>query len=279
MKKQNINEPVTLNDEQAVDAIYDLLGKSFPDKAIQREPLKIQEVSNNLGFINPGPKNINHLLLKLDREIRSKSDAENNIEMGEIINRDYKDCEGDLFDNLRDWSRFAIIIPDYASAPAIVGHFLAEFGGQIDYHERPGYQAIHQHTSYKDVNLEFQFHTVKHAELKKATDIFYHQYNNIVVPMNSRIENEKRAIEAQMNEYCQMVYNRSDFQASLPAVKALVSDYQDRAPKVQKKKLKHFCEYARKADLVQSELAAYLPTFLGKYNEMQNTKIEHVEKI
>lgn len=263
--KQDTNQTTILNDEQAINAIYDLLGNAFPDKNIQHEPLAIQPVGN-FGIINPGTKNIYNALQKLDRKTRSKSDAENNIPMAEIINRDYNNHESDLFDTLTDWSRFAIIIPNYKIAPAIVGAFLGEFGGEPSYHEKENYQAVHLHTSYKDVNLEFQFHTVQHAELKKATDIFYHEYNNIIVPKNSRIEQEKNAVENKMSEYCQMVYSRSDFTENLPAIKAIIEDYQQRGAKIPQQKLTHFLEYISKAEMVQKELSDYLPQFLTRLN-------------
>ena len=39
-----------------------------------------------------------------------------------------------LFDKISDWTRFAIIIPNYESAPAILGSFLGEFGGEMTCH-------------------------------------------------------------------------------------------------------------------------------------------------
>ena len=69
----------------------------------------------------------------------------------------------------------------------VIAQFLSEFGGRIDIHEKPDYEAIHQHTNYKNVNLEFQFHTQEYAELKKATDLFYHNYNNVILQKNSRV--------------------------------------------------------------------------------------------
>jgi len=63
-----------LNDNQAIDAIYELLNNAFPDKKIKREPLEIQP-AGKYGVINPGPKNFYNILQKLDRKIRSKADA------------------------------------------------------------------------------------------------------------------------------------------------------------------------------------------------------------
>lgn len=262
---KNNHENIILNDEQAIDSIYAELGNAFPDKNIKREPLQMQQIGQ-FGIVNPGPKNIHTALQKLDREIRSKSDAENKVPMGDIIDRDYAHREGELFDNLSDWSRFGIIIPSYKAAPAIIATFLAEFGGKPAFHEREGYQAIHIHTSYKGVNIEFQFHTTKHAELKKATDIFYHEYNNIVIPKGSRIEKEKNTIEEKINKYCQMVYSRSDFIESLPAMKEITDEYKKRHAKVPHKKLTHFLEYVTKAHMVQEEVNEKLQSLLQNLN-------------
>lgn len=265
-----------LNDNQAIDAIYELLNHTFPDKGIKREPLEIQP-AGKYGVINPGPKNFYNILQKLDRKIRSKADAEKKLKMEEIIERDYADHNVELLDKLTDWSRFAIIIPSYETAPSVLATFLCEFGGEVSCHEREGYQAVHLHTSYKDVNVEFQFHTEKHAELKKATDIFYHEYNNIVVPKNSRIEDEKNATEHEMNKYCQMVYSRSDFMQNLPAIKNLAADYKNRGGKVKQSKLKHFVQYISKAEKVQKELAQKIPNMLTRLTEIENIKFDSRE--
>ena len=265
-----------LNNEQAIIALYELLKNAFPNKNIQREPLNIQTIGN-YGIINPGTKHIQNVLLKLDRKTRSKDDADKNASMAEVINHvvktNYHKNECKLYNEIRDWSRFTIVIPDYASAPAVVASFLAKFGGKIDFHERDNYEAIHQHTTYKDVNVEFQFHTKEYAELKRATDIFYHEYNNIVVPKNSRIESEKDAIEKQMTQYCQIVYNRSDFKESLPAVRQVADDYLEKKPQTPKQRLRHFLEIVAKAEYVQKELSEILPQFLAKINEADKIQL------
>ncbi len=274
MNEQNIMTTVNKN-EQSINAIYELLGQTFPDKNIQREPLITEQVGN-LAFVNPGTKSIYNAFQKLDRKIRSKSDAENNIEMKDIIQRDYAGRNADLLDNLSDWSRFAIIIPNYTSAPEIVENFLHQFGGQVDFHERPDYEAIHLHTNYKDVNLEFQFHTKEYAELKKATDVFYHQYNNIVVMKNSKIEDQKKTLEDAIIQHCQTVYQGSDFKASLPKVEAVYEKYKAQNATVPTPKLKHFCEYVKKADMVQKELSEFLPTFLQPMNKLASVQNSQV---
>jgi len=266
MNEQLNNTSMELDNEQAINAIYDLESKVFGNN-IKREPLAIKHVENNLGIIgtiNPGAKNLYNLSQKLDRKIRTKEDAENNVEMSEIITRDFKNNEAELFDKISDWSRFTVIIQNYQSLPNILEGFLKKFGGDVVIHEREDYNAVHLHTNYKDVNTEFQFHTVTNAELKKATDVDYHAYNNIIVPKNSQIEEERKTTEDEIKKYCQMVYRRSDFQASLPAIKAVVEKYQQQAHEPQTPKLHHFCEYAKKAELVQNELDEVLTTFIAQ---------------
>ena len=268
MNKQFNKTPMELTDEQAIDAIYGMFGA-------QRQPFQMQSVGQ-YGIVNPGAKDFGGTLLKLNRKTRTREDEQNHVAMADIIDRDYADHDAELLDKLSDWSRFAIILPDYASAPATVGYFLGEFGGEITFHERPDYQAIHLHTNYKSVNLEFQFHSQKHAELKKATDIFYHEYNNIPLNVNSLIDDERKALEQKMIEYCQTVYRHSDFNQYLPAVKEVVAEYQHRTHgrNVQGPKLKHFCQYARKAEMVQNELAESLVPFLARLNQMDQIKFD-----
>ncbi len=271
MKEQLNNiTAVELTDEQTIDAIYAMFGE-------KREPLDIQSVGN-YGLINPGPKEFNGALLKLERKTRTREDAKNHTSMAEVIDRDYTDHPEALFDLLTDWARFAIIIPNFKSAPLVIKHFLNQFGGKIDFHDSADYEAIHQHTSYKDVNLEFQFYTKEYAELKKATDIFYHQYNNIAIEKNSRIYDEYNAQRDQLIEYCQNIYRHSDFKQNLFNVQAVVDAHQFSqlgTPTVntQSNKLTHFCMYARKAELVQNELAEFLPQFLGQINQLEKTAV------
>lgn len=268
MKTQLNQTPVDLTKEQAIDAIYALFNE-------KRQPFEMQPIGH-YGLVNPGTKDFSGALLKLNRKTRTREDEQNHVAMADIIDRDYAGHDAELLDKLSDWSRFAIIIPDYASAPAVVGYFLAEFGGEIDFHERPDYQAIHQHTNYKSVNLEFQFHTKEHAELKKATDIFYHRYNNIPLNVNSLIADERIALEEKMINYCQMVYGQSDFKQYVPAVKEVAEEYQHRTHGHNQRgpKLKHFCQYARKAAMVQKELSEKLVPFLTTLNKMDETTLD-----
>ena len=265
--QQPLNPTNGLASSHAIDAIYALFGA-------KREPFAMQAVGR-YGIVNPGPKDFGGALLKLNRKTRTREDEQNHVDMADIIDRDYAGHETELLDRLSDWSRFAIIIPDYASAPAVVGYFLGEFGGEMTFHERPDYQAIHLHTNYKSVNLEFQFHTQEHAELKKATDIFYHAYNNIPLSVNSRIDDERKALEQKLIEHCQTVYAHSDFKQHLPAVKAVAEEYQHRTHGqiVRGPKLKHFCQYARKAAMVQNELATGLVDHLERLNRMNQAKL------
>ncbi len=256
---------------EAINAIYNLMAEAFPDKNIQREPFAMQKIGK-LGFINPGTKNIYNALQKLDRKIRQRADAESNVEMSEIIQRDYAGREVELFNTLSDWSRFAIILPNFTCAPEVIEKFLNQFGGQVDFHERPDYEAIHLHTNYKDVNIEFQFHTQEYAELKKATDIFYHQYNNIIVKKNSQIEDQKKFLEDIIIQHCQTIYQSSDFKANIPAVNAVYENYKAQNPTVPTPKLKHFCEYIKKADMLQNELGEFLPQFLEPMNNLKSVQ-------
>ncbi len=255
-----------LTDEQRIDAIYAMFNE-------KREPLAIQPVGN-FGIINPGPKEFNGALLKLGRKTRTREDAKNHTSMAEVIDRDYGDRPEDLFDLLSDWARFAIIIPNYKAAPMVVKHFLNQFGGEVSFHDSYDYEAIHQHTTYKDVNLEFQFHTKEYAELKKATDIFYHQYNNIAIEKNSRIYDEYNTQREKLIEHCQAIYAHSDFKQNLIDVQNVIDTYKfdklaNPTPAVQPNKLTNFCMYARKAEMVQNELAGYLPKFLGQINQLE----------
>lgn len=270
---KTVQLPTELNNEQAIDAIYDLMAQFFPNEKIQRGPLKIQSVGN-YGIINPGAKKIYKLLLKLDKKTRKPKDAREKISMAEIIERDFHNNTGDLFDKISDFARFTIIIPNYASAPAVVASFLAQFGGEINFHESETYEAIHQHTNYKGVNTEFQFHTKEYAAVKKATDIYYHDDDNIVVPKNSLVKEEKEAFEKELAKYCQIVYKRSDFKESLPAVRQVADDYLEKKPQTPKQRLSHFIEIVAKAEYVQKELAQILPKFLAKINEADKIQLD-----
>lgn len=267
MKQQLNPQNSQLTDEQAIDAIYQMFGE-------QRQPFEMQPVGQ-LGIVNPGPKSFQGAILKLGRKVRTLEDQINHTPIEDIIDRDYATHEGELFDLLSDWSRFAIIIPDYAYAPAVVSYFLGEFGGHIDIRQKDDYEAIHQHTTYKNVNLEFQFHTQKYAELKKVTDIFYHKYNNVVLEKNSRIADEYNAQREAMVKYCQTIYQRSNFKQYIPAVQAVAQEYEHRTHgRIENGyKLSHFCMYARKAEMVQNELAENLVRLLERFNQINKTGI------
>ena len=150
MTKKTNTPAVELTNDQAIDAIYAISNT-------ERKPFTYQPVGR-YGIVNPGTKCWPSLLAKLERKTRTKEDVLNHTTQAEILDR-YNGHEDDLFDKLSDWSRFAIIIPDYTSAPALLGDFLGEFGGKAEIHTKPDYQAIHWHGVYKDVNVEFQCHT------------------------------------------------------------------------------------------------------------------------
>lgn len=260
MKEQLQNAAVS--SDQAINTIYQMYDA-------ERKPLEIQ-YAGRYGFINPGAKDIPNLLDKLDRKTRTKAEKKKGIPMADVVEKHYGNRNRALLDQITDWARFTIILPDYKSAPMAVAHFLGEFGGQIDCHDRPDYQAIHQHTVYKGVNLEFQFHTKEFAALKRATDIFYHIYYD--------------AKEAPADEYqklvecCQVVYqNNRDFKACLPEVDAVVDNYYHRthAKTPSQDKVGQFCMYASKAAMVQDELAKRLPKFLNQLNQMEKTELVH----
>ena len=266
---------VELTNDQAIDAIYAISNT-------KREPFKYQKVGR-YGIVNPGTKDWTSILTKLERKTRTKEDIINHTSQAEILDR-YNQNEAELFDLLSDWSRFAIIIPDYKSAPALIADFLGEFGGEINIHTKPDYQAIHWHGVYKDVNVEFQFHTEEYTELKKATDAFYHQWKDIPIEKNSKVEDDYNRQRDDITKYCQIVYGRSDFMANLFNVQSVVDAYQFRQlealqgkeePNQEREKLSHFCMYAKKAEIVQNELADYLPEFLTKLSQMEKTELIH----
>ena len=194
--------------------------------------------------------------------------------MAEIIQRDYQQDNQALFENISDFCRFAIIIPNYKVAPEVIKQVLNKFGGELTIHNTEEYKALHIHTTYKKTPFEIQVHTKDHYEIKKATDVFYHEYKDIVIPKNSKIEDEKNAVNAEMIKYCQVIYQRSDFQANVPAVQMVYQDYlaqNNGKPKIDKSKLKYFCEIISRANRLQKEIHKELQKFLQKSNLTQNT--------
>ena len=267
MKRTKNTEPVEFTNDQAIDAIYAI-------SDAERQPFAYQKIGR-YGLINPGTKDWMSTFEKLGRKTRTREDELNHTSTDEILNR-YSGHEDELLDLLSDWSRFAIIIPDYKSAPALVAQFLAEFGGKIDFHTKPDYYAIHWHGNYKDVNTEIQFHTKEFAELKQATDAFYHSYKDVIIEKNSKIEDEYNRQHEEIIKYCQMIYSKSDFMQGLFGVQQVVNEYESRKPKPKAhKKLSHFYMYAKKAEMVQAELAEYFPQFLTKFSQMERTELVH----
>lgn len=271
-KKQNTNL-VEITDDEAINRIYAISNT-------KREPFTYQKVGR-YGIINPGTKSWPSLLAKLVRKTRTKEDILNRTDKADVLNR-YNENEAELFDKLSDWSRFAIIIPDYASAPALLADFLGEFGGVAEIHAKPDYQAIHWHGVYKGVNVEFQFHTKEHAELKCATDAFYHQYKDIPIEKNSQIEDEYNCQRDEIIKNCQIVYSHSDFIENIFKVQNVIDTYRFRQLEAMQanaetteseEKLSHFVMYAKKAEMVQKELAEYLPQFLTKLSQMVKTEL------
>ena len=136
-------EQVRKENNCATNAIYKML-------KVQRKPFIFQKVGK-FGFVNPKTKDLTSLMAKIDRKIRTVEDKD--INTADLIDLHYNQKETDLFDLIRDWARFAIIIPDYKSAAGIVEYFLDKFGGKVEIHDSEDYQAIHIHTNYKGVNL------------------------------------------------------------------------------------------------------------------------------
>lgn len=263
--QNNDNEIVGLTNDQAIDAIYTISQGT-------REPFVYQKIGK-YGLINPGAKNFDSTIAKLIRKTRTKDDIINKVSDEEILNR-YNKNEDELFDQLSDWSRFSIILPNYQSAPVVLANFLDKFGGEASIHNRNEYKAIHQHTTYKDVNLEFQFHTKDFLELKKATDIFYHTYKDVPMEQNSKIKDEYDKQCKEIGDYCLMVYQRSDFDKSLFNIQKITDAFnfdqlltENTTVQQSDNKLSHFIMCARKAEMVQRELADYLPKFLGEIDK------------
>ena len=78
-----------------------------------------------------------------------------------------------------------------------------------------------------------------------------------------------------------MIYRDSDFKQSLPAVQEVADTYYARTKGkiAHNTKLKYFCMYVRKAEMVQNELAEFLPQFLQKINKMEHTILTNEEKV
>jgi len=75
-------------------------------------------------------------------------------------------------------------------------------------------------------------------------------------------------LEDAIVQHCQTVYQDSDFKTSVPAVTAIYENYKAQNPTVPTPKLKHFCEYVKKAEKVQTELGTFLPTFMKPLNNI-----------
>ena len=266
-----LKKTTELTNDQAIDNIYNILKEAMPEKDIKREPLKIKKVGH-FGFINPGMKDFGKAIVKLDKKIRTKADAIKNKPFADIVDERYLDHQSDLYNKLSDWSRFTVIIPSYKSATYVVPYFLGKLGGQIGIHDREGYKAVHLHSNYKGINFELQFHTIEHAKLKKATDYLYHD-DEILVPKNSLIEEQNTELENKVNEYCQVVYQRSDFNQYLNDIVSATEIYQARKPKQEKQKLKHFTEIISRAEMVQTELEGKLAEYLTELTKMCNTSL------
>ena len=268
MKKKPNTAEVELTDDQAIDAIHTISHTT-------RQPLVYQKIGR-YGIVNPKVKSWLSIFEKLGRKTRTREDEVTHTETVQILNR-YNKQEDKLFDLLRDWSRFTIIIPDYDAAPALIANFLAEFGGDIEIHSRPDYFAIHWHGKYKGVNVEVQFHTEKFAELKLATDAFYHLYKDVVIEKNSKIEDEYNRKHNDITQYCQIVYKNSNFLKNIIKVNEVVNVYKSRQKNSnnESEKLSHFVMYAKRAEMVQKELSEYLPQFLIKLDQMEKTKLVH----
>ncbi len=283
MNRKVNTKSVELTNEQAIDKIYEILNQyeifTKGGQPLARKPLDIEQV-NEYGIINPGIKDMSNIIDKLWR--KGYKDAKDPNDRENVLNQ-YNQREDKLFDAISDYSRFAIIIPNYQSLPALLSYLLGKFGGKVVIHDekhdhKKDYEAVHLHFNYKGINVELQFHTKEYAQLKQATDIFYHAYVNVPTPNNSEIKAQYDAQQAEITQYCQMVYQRSDFQASIPAIEAAVDAYEtkqkDNNSQLKKPmKLAHFCEVWGKAHNVQNELAERLPRHLVKFSEIENDKI------
>lgn len=280
---KNVNtKTVELTNEQAIDKIYEIQNQyeifTKGGAPLKREPLNIERVGE-YGLINPGVKDMSNIIAKLCR--KGYKDAKDPNDKENILNQ-YNQREDELFNKLSDYSRFTVIIPNYQSLPALLSYFLGSFGGEVIIHDekhdnKKDYEAIHLHFNYKGVNVELQFHTKEYAELKQATDIFYHAYANVPTPNNSVIKEEYDAQQAAIAKYCQVVYQRSDFKASLPAIEAVVAAYKEKQknPTNLKEKMKfsYFCAVWRKALMVQKELAETLPNILRQFTQLEKDSI------
>lgn len=252
-----------------------------PRQYIEKMPFdyddyKIKEIGK-YGLVNPGPKGIANLLEKIERRTRT-----GNLSMADAIDLNYNQKEDEIFNTINDWSRFSIIVPNYAAAPKLVAYLLGQFGGDVKVHDKKhdkqekGYEALHLNFNYKDINTEIQIHTKDYLELKKATDIFYHTYVNIVTPDRSLALAEKEAQLKTMVKYCKMIQQTSDFQKFVPEIEEIKNDYAAKSiePK-HRSKLKHFCMACQKANAVQNELADTLPTILKEFINIQGTELIH----
>ena len=271
-----VRKPLTI-----VNIVNDANPEFTPRQYVEKKPFaqddnKIKMIGQ-YGLINPGPKSINNLLEKIERRTRT-----GNLSMAEAIDLNYNQREEEIFSLINDWSRFSIVVPNYAAAPKLVAYLLGQFGGDVKVHDKKhdkqekGYEALHLNFNYKDVNTEIQIHTKDYLELKKATDIFYHTYVNIETPDRSLILAEKEAQLKMMVKYCKMIQQNSDFQKFVPEIEEIKNDYAAKSiePK-HHSKLKHFCMACQKANAVQNELADTIPTILKEFINIQGTELIH----
>lgn len=262
--EKNFDKLSELTNDEAIDAIYDLCAKAMPELNLKREPLKIDKVGD-FGIVNPGPKKITKALVKIDRKIRTKADKRKKTPLCDIIDQRYANKEAQIFDKISDWTRFTVIIQDFKSAPFIIAYFLGKLGGNIDIHDRVGYKGIHQHGIYKGIKFEVQFHTPLHAELKRATDPLYHEAKELLTKA------QRTALSEEIDQYCKVVYGRTDFNENLDALQEVVDLYQSREPSEEKQKLKYFTEVVSKSHLIQADLEEHLKDCLTELTKMSNT--------
>ncbi len=234
-----------------------------------------------LGYINPGAKTIGSFLAKLKRLTPVSK------EPGKGFNQD----AANLIDSVSDKVRFSIILPDFATAPALVSYLLGKFGGEVkirdENHGKDGsYESIHINFPYKGINVEFQLHTRKNIELKKVTDIFYHAYIECANSNKDLAEQladersiasiEKEKFRQEIVKYCQVVYRHTDFRENVAKVEAVYNDFLRKGAKHKKpRKLSHCCMYIWKAEMVQKELAEQMPQILADFQKIQNTTLDY----
>ena len=305
MAKQPSKNILEISNDEAINKIYEMFNRYniFKRRLNNNQPIARKELTvvengdplnrdeyeikscGRFGFVNPGPKDIKHVYDKLLNKTFSDGNLSDQFDQYDpMILNTFHDRESDLFDKIRDWTRFSIILPDFSAAPAAISYFLTQFGGQVSVHDKKedkredyedNYEAYHIHTTYKDVNLEIQFHTQDYLEAKKATDIFYHTYHRNNPDERSALYREKKEQETEMTKYVRTIYDRSDFKENKPKVIAVNNEYQARGARPERtEKLSHFMQYARKAEYLQDEIAKQLPEMLKCIEKTYNADNE-----